>query len=133
MSSQITVHDLLNVLGLGFKFTLGELVIELLNASEEPEGPAIKRVRELLARLATYRDAPTAPMPLAAIGGVIAQLAGKAEPRYAALVVGIWGRPWDPVVGIWGRPWDPAGVLRAVDGIIVAREHERVQAQAAST
>lgn len=114
MSSQITVHDLLNVLGLGFKFTLGEIVIELLNASEEPEGPAIERVRELLNRIATYRDAPTAPLPLAAIGGVVAQLAGKVEPRFAALVV-----------GIWGCPWDPAGTLRAVEGIIAARKHER--------
>lgn len=122
MSSQITVHDLLNVLGLGFKFTLGEVVIELLNASEEPEGPAVERVRELLTRVATYRDTPTAPMPLAAIGGVVARLAGTAEPRYAALIV-----------GIWGRPWDPAGTLRAVEGIIVAREHERAQAQAAPT
>lgn len=114
MSSQITVHDLLNVLGLGFKFTLGEVVIELLNASEEPEGPAVEHVRELLTRVATYRDMPTAPMPLAAIGGVVAQLAGKAEPRFAALIV-----------SIWGRPWDPAGTLRAVEGIIAARNHER--------
>lgn len=91
-----TPIDLLNVLGIGFEFTLGELVIELLNASENPDDGHAERALELLERLRGYRASPSAPMPLATIGAFLAQLGGKAEPRYAALVVKLWAARWDP-------------------------------------
>ena len=91
-AATIKVHDLLNAAGIGFQFTLGELIIELLNASRgaDPEA-ALAHVR----RLKTYRNQPCAPMPVEVLAALVSQLGGEEEPRYATLILSLWTQPWN--------------------------------------
>ncbi len=97
---KIELQDILNATGLGFGYLLSSLVASLLNAAQEPTNPQhALTAMNTCHKLAQFADRPHSPMPFQVIASLIQSLGpapGEGEPRYAALILKIWARNWNP-------------------------------------
>lgn len=97
---KVELQDLLNATGLGFSYLITSLIASLLNAAEEPNNNThVVTAIAVCEKLRGYADRPTAPVPINVIASFLNHLGPKGEgtePRYAALILSIWQKPWDP-------------------------------------
>lgn len=91
-----TIADMMNGLGMGYAYTLGQILDCLAHASSLPASEQAEWLDKALAladRMRTYAHIPSFPMP----APVLQSLADHALPEsFATAVRAIWLRPGQP-------------------------------------